>query len=159
MEDPRAPRVVVRIRVPFVDVDNSNRIHFTAMFRYMEVAEHELMRALGLPYASALFEVAFPRVHLECDFHAGIIYDDLLDVEARIEHVGTRSWTVAFAARHVALNLPAGDEVSGRPAAVGRMVIVAMDPATQRATSLPEALRRALCGEQVNKHITEGTES
>lgn len=133
------PSATVRIRVAFVDVDSSLRIHFTAMFRYMEVAEHELMRSIGLPYATALQSLAFPRVHLECDFQGALRYDDELDVTARIERVGGSSWTVAFAA------YPPGAVSTDAPTlATGRMTIVAMDPATERATPLPEELRRAL---------------
>ena len=76
------PRAIARIRVSFADVDSSQRIHFTAMFRYFEVAEHELMRSIGQPYATMLFASAFPRVHLECDFRGAVQYDDLLDVTA-----------------------------------------------------------------------------
>jgi YbgC/YbaW family acyl-CoA thioester hydrolase len=139
---------VIRVRVPFVDVDSSMRIHFTAMFRYLELAEHELMRTLGTPYgSSSLFaDLAMPRVHLSCDFMGAVVFEDQLEVEARVEKVGTSSWTVAFTARKVARS-------NGQPlereeaVAQGRMVIVAMDPATQRATPLPEALRRALTGQ------------
>ena len=135
------PSATVHVRVPFVDVDSSLRIHFTAMFRYMEVAEHELMRSLGLPYATALRTLAFPRVHLDCDFHRAIAYDDELDVTAKIERVGGSSWTVLFTA------LPSGAEPTAPALAVGHMTIVAMDQATERATALPDDLRRALMGE------------
>ena len=136
------PSATVHVRVPFVDVDSSLRIHFTAMFRYMEVAEHELMRALGLPYATALQSLAFPRVHLDCDFHRAIAYDDELDVTATVERVGGSSWTVLFTA------LPSGAEPTAPTLAVGHMTIVAMDSATERATALPDDLRRALLGEE-----------
>ncbi|HEX8995475.1 MAG TPA: thioesterase family protein [Ktedonobacterales bacterium] len=135
------PRATIRIRVPFVDVDTSNRIHYTAVMRYWEVAEHTLMRSIGFPYATALREVAFPRVHVSADFRGAILFDDELDVEARVERVGSSSWTVAFAARRAS-------EGADAPAlANGRMTIVAMDPATERAMPLPEELRRALSGE------------
>jgi YbgC/YbaW family acyl-CoA thioester hydrolase len=134
---PEMPQATIRIRVQFGDVDGSQRIHFTAMFRYMEVAEHQLMRSIGMPYATALQGQAFPRVHLECDFRSAILYDDELDVTARMDGVGTSSWTVAFTTCN-----------ASRPdspvAAEGRMVIVAMDPASERAIPLPEELRRAL---------------
>jgi YbgC/YbaW family acyl-CoA thioester hydrolase len=142
------PAATIMVRVPFVDVDSSMRIHFTAMFRYMELAEHELMRALGTPYTpSSLFaELAMPRVHLSCDFMGAVAFDDQLEVEARVEKVGTTSWTVAFTARKVAG--PNGQAVEREETvAQGRMVIVAMDPATQRATPLPAALRHALTAE------------
>ncbi|HEV2460317.1 MAG TPA: thioesterase family protein [Ktedonobacterales bacterium] len=141
------PTVTIRVRVPFVDVDSSGRIHFTALFRYMEVAEHELMRAIGLPYATALRDTAFPRVHLSADFRAAATYDMLLDVEARVERVGTTSWTLVFTTRRA----PEDDGVPGAPPgaliAEGHMTIVAMDPATERPVPLPDSLRRALGGE------------
>ena len=43
----------ISIRVPFHDVDSTGRIHFTAMFRYMEIAEHELRRSIGFPQATS----------------------------------------------------------------------------------------------------------
>jgi acyl-CoA thioesterase FadM len=55
--------VHVVIRIPFVDVDQSRRIHSTAMFRYMEVAEHELMRSLDFPFTRLFQEFEAPRVH------------------------------------------------------------------------------------------------
>ena len=134
------PRATVRIRVPFVDVDSSDRIHFTAVMRYWEVAEHALMRSLHLPYATTLSEVAFPRVHVSADFKGGIRFDDELDVEARVDRVGSTSWTIAFTAR------PADAGEDAPILAEGRMTIVAMDPTTERSIPLPAELRRALMG-------------
>lgn len=133
------PSATVHVRVPFVDVDSSMRIHYTAMFRYMEVAEHALMRSLGLPYSTALQTFAFPRVHLECDFQGAIRYDDEIDVIARVERVGNSSWSIAFAA------YPTDAAPTETPTlATGRMTIVAMDPVTERAAPLPDELRHAL---------------
>lgn len=134
------PRAKVRIRVPFVDVDSSNRIHYTAVMRYWEVAEHALMRNLNLPYSTTLLDVAFPRVHVSADFKGPILFDDEIDVEARVERVGSSSWTLDFTARKA-------DSPDDAPTlAEGRMTIVAMDPTTQRARPLPAELRRALSG-------------
>lgn len=135
------PSVTIHVRVPFVDVDSSMRIHFTAMFRYMEIAEHELMRSLGFQYATSLKSYAFPRVHLECDFQGAIRYDDEIDVAARIERVGASSWTVAFAAYP-----PNAASSDGPTLATGRMTIVSMDPTTERSAPLPDELRRVLLG-------------
>ena len=70
------PQVSIRVRVAFYDVDSSGRIHYTAVMRYMEIAEHSLMRSIGFPYATTLLDIAFPRVHVACDFHGAIGYDD-----------------------------------------------------------------------------------
>ena len=143
------PSATVRIRVPFVDVDSSDRIHFTAMMRYFEVAEHAMMRAVGLPYATALRDTAFPRVHLDVDFRAPVVFDMLLDVEARVERLGTTSWSNAFSVRRAPDDDAdlVGAAAPGALVAEGHMTIVAMDPATQRPTPLPAALRRALTAE------------
>jgi YbgC/YbaW family acyl-CoA thioester hydrolase len=144
------PQASVHVRVPFHDVDSSKRIHFTAMLRYMELAEHELMRSIGFPYAAPLLNVAFPRVHISCDFCRAIRYDDELVVTARVEHVGRSSWTVAFTARFAQEEKAAiqGDVAgTGGAAAQGRMTIVAMDPQTEHARPLPEELRYALAAE------------
>jgi YbgC/YbaW family acyl-CoA thioester hydrolase len=138
------PHASIRIRVPFVDVDSSDRIHFTAVMRYWEVAEHALMRSLGLPYATALREVAFPRVHVSADFKGGILFDDELEVEARVARVGSSSWTVVFTARHAVAGAASDAGADAPTLAEGRMTIVAMDPATERAIPLPAELRRAL---------------
>ncbi len=142
------PQASLRIRVPFVDVDSSQRIHFTAMFRYMELAEHELMRRIGMPYATTLQGIACPRAHLSCDFRGAIVFDDQIVMDARVERVGSSSWTVGFVARHLCgpgqPDVALGEVQPGEVVAEGRMVIVAMDPSTERSTALPDALRRAL---------------
>src|SRR5215469_9914559 len=119
------PHATTRIRVPFVDVDSSDRIHFTAVMRYWEVAEHTLMRSIGMPYATALHEVACPRVHVSADFKGPIVFDDILDIEARVAHVGKSSWTIAFTARH------ADTSPDATLLAEGRMTVVTMDPTTE----------------------------
>ena len=158
-----APQATTRIRVPFVDIDSSQRIHYTALFRYYEIAEHTLMRAIGMPYATMLGDVAYPRVSLTCDIKRAIVFDDQLDVAAEVDRVGSSSWTIAFTVRAAAerdeaangygvaaltaspASTPSPDE---RPIiATGRMTIVAMDPATERAMPLPPKLRQALTGD------------
>ena len=40
---------VTRRRVEFMDTDMAGIVHFATFFRYMETAEHELLRKLGIP--------------------------------------------------------------------------------------------------------------
>ena len=134
----------IRIRVPFHDVDSTGRIHFTAMLRYMEIAEHELRRSIGFPEATAFPGIAFPRVHVECDFRGGIRYDDEVVIDAQVERVGRSSWTVVFRARVSEEAGNRGQREMGPIVAEGRMTMVAMDSKTERAIALPENLRAAL---------------
>jgi acyl-CoA thioesterase FadM len=77
-----------------------------------------------------------------------------------VDCVGSSSWTIAFTVRAaherddgatvygVAVTPPADATPDERPIiATGRMTIVAMDPATERARPIPEELRHALTGE------------
>jgi acyl-CoA thioester hydrolase len=137
------PQARIQVRVPFSDVDSSQRIHFTAMLRYMEIAEHELARSLGFPYAITQKDIVFPRVHVACDYLRGISYDDELTIEARVEQVGRSSWTVAFQA-YFTEEIKQSEQKGGEPAARGKMTMVAMDPQTGRARPLPDELRAAL---------------
>ena len=54
------------VRILFIDTDASGRIHYTALLRYFEAAEIELFREAGAQEDRD--EVAFPRVHVECDY-------------------------------------------------------------------------------------------
>ena len=138
------PQTSITIRVPFHDVDSTGRIHFTAIFRYMEIAEHELRRSIGFPEATSFKDIAFPRVHVECDFRGAIRYDDELTVEAQVDRVRHSSWTVAIIVR---ITQEAGkiEQQGVSPlVAEGYMTMVAMDRRTERAIPLPEALRSAL---------------
>lgn len=126
-----------RSRVRFSDTDASGRIHYSAMFRFMEAAEEEFLRSLGVPYSgiAASLGLSFPRVHVEAQFVAGLRYDDVVDVEVSVERVGETSFTLYFDA-----------SMEGAPAARGRMTVVCMSVASERAASLPLELAAALRG-------------
>jgi acyl-CoA thioester hydrolase len=139
------PHPCIYVRVPFSDVDSSNRIHFTAMLRYMENAEHELVRALGFPRSTSFPDMSFPRVHVSCDYRRAVGYDDDLVVEARVEHVGRSSWSVFFAAYFTE---EAKEQANPQYVAIGKTTIVGVDRETQRARPLPDELRQALINQQ-----------
>src|SRR5437868_157706 len=114
------------------------------MFRYMEIAEHELRRSIGFPQAISFPNIAFPRVHVACDFHGAVRYDEEVTIEAVVESVGRSSWTVAFSAR---VTKEAGSRAQKEMppiVAEGQMTMVAMNPKTERAIPLPDDLRSAL---------------
>ncbi|HKD77119.1 MAG TPA: thioesterase family protein [Ktedonobacterales bacterium] len=145
------PQVQTRIRVPFPDVDSSGRIHFIALFRYFEVADHDLMRAIGYPYSVLFRDQAYPRVHASCDYRGPIYFDDVLVITARIAHVGTSSWTVAFAAQVAEPSAIMPDDQRDITAVVaeGKITIASMHPQEQRAIPIPNGLRQALSGESL----------
>jgi YbgC/YbaW family acyl-CoA thioester hydrolase len=85
---------VERLRVRWVDTDASGRIHYTAAFRYFEIAEWELFRRVGI--SSKDSEFGFPRVEVKATFRAPLYADDEIAVHVRPEKLGHTSITFAF---------------------------------------------------------------
>src|SRR5262245_54290813 len=102
-------------RVEFGDTDMAGIVHFANFFRYMESAETEFLRSLGL---SVSWEqdgrrYGFPRVSATCDFSRPARFGDLLTVAVTVEKVGQKSVTY----RHDFTR-------DGNPIAVGRITAV-----------------------------------
>jgi YbgC/YbaW family acyl-CoA thioester hydrolase len=86
-----------RFRVRWIDTDAGGRIHFTAAFRWVEAAETELFRTLGL------FDEwggEFPRRQVEAEFFRMLVFDDEIELTIRVENVGRSSIRFAWEARH-----------------------------------------------------------
>lgn len=85
--------------VEFSDTDMAGIAHFSAFFRYMESAEHALLRSLGLSVHHKLEDgvaVSFPRVSAACDYTSPAYCEDDLDIQVTIERLGTKSVSYAF---------------------------------------------------------------
>ena len=120
--------------VRFVDTDASGRIHYTAMLRHFEAAEHEFLEHLGCSYqAGRGFDVDFPRVHVEVDFMIPLSYNDRIEVQVSVERIGKTSFTLAF------LTL-----LAGQPATKGRIVVVAIDRQARKPVPVPERMLECL---------------
>ncbi len=123
-------------RIRFIDTDASGRIHYTCMFRYFESAEVEFLRTLGMSYESRLPYV-FPRVHVECNYMAAVVHDDLLTFELSVGKIGRASIKLEY---HV--------YKAGAMVAFGSVTIVCMDKRTQVAAHIPEDVRAMLLAAQ-----------
>jgi len=84
--------------VEFADTDMAGIMHFASYFRYMEAAEHELLRNLGFSVYSVIDGdvVSFPRVAASCQFHSPARCEDILDIDVTVRRVGTKSVTYGF---------------------------------------------------------------
>jgi acyl-CoA thioester hydrolase len=84
--------------VEFADTDMAGIIHFSAYFRYMESAEHELLRSLGYSVYSEVdgVPISFPRVAASCEFDTPAKCEDTLDIAVTVRHVGNTSVTYGF---------------------------------------------------------------
>ncbi|MGA2253645.1 MAG: thioesterase family protein [Thermoguttaceae bacterium] len=121
-----------RQRVEFADTDMAGIVHFSNFFRYMERAEHEFLRSLGLSVHGVNGDelVSWPRVQAECKFRAPLRFEDELDVHLLVREKRSKSVTYEF---HFCRQ---GDE---NPAAIGSITVVcvSIDRATGRMTPIP----------------------
>lgn len=137
-------RFVYSDRVQFADTDMAGIVHFANFFRYLERAEHAFFKSLGLsiverpPEVPAEERVGWPRVHASCDYHAPLVFDDVMEIEVLLEEVRTRSLRYGFRVR----------KEDGTLCAEGRVttVCVRKDRATgkMRAVDIPERIRRKM---------------
>lgn len=91
-----------RRMVEFSDTDMAGIMHFSAFFRFMESAEHALLRSLGLsvfgiddPQGGDAV-ISFPRVSARCDFSSPARCEDDLDIEVVVQKLGKSSVTYGF---------------------------------------------------------------
>ncbi len=106
-------------RVEFSDTDAAGIMHFSAFFRFMEQAEHDLLRSLDLSVVM-VDEVAkagggklsWPRVHADCDFRSPAHYEDVLDIEVTIGRLGEKSASYNFRFSHGGKELATGEITS-----------------------------------------------
>jgi YbgC/YbaW family acyl-CoA thioester hydrolase len=123
--------------VRWSDVDFAGIIFYGAYLRFFEIAETELFREAGIPYADVFdrFGIWLPRVHLDCDFKYPARLDDRLRVAACFTEFGSSSMKVAFNVLHVG---------ASRLAAAGHEVLVCTDRSTLRPRPVPSELRELL---------------
>ena len=125
--------------VEFSDTDMAGIAHFSAFFRYMESAEHALLRSLGLSVFQKLDgddALSFPRVNAQCDYQSPVRCEDTLDIAVTIQRLGTKSVTYAF-----------DMTLDGTPVAAGRMTSVCcrIEPGQPpQAVAIPEEIAEKL---------------
>lgn len=85
-------------RVDFCDTDMAGIVHFSNYFRYMEAAETAFLRSLGLSGALAHTHSGFclPRVHVECDYTAPLLFEDEVRIQLLVKKKGARTLTYLF---------------------------------------------------------------
>ena len=135
MTQPRWHEVKERVR--WSDVDASGIIRWSAYTRLVELAETELFRSIGFPYATLWdqLDIWLPRVQFHIDCRSPVRLDDLVDVEIGVERIGSSSIRFAFAVKKVE---------GGALAAEGYLVVVAIDRQEGKSVAVPAALATAL---------------
>jgi len=129
-----------RRRVEFRDTDAAGIVHFSAFFPMMEAAEHEMLRSLGVAVLpkreSGESPLTWPRVSASCDYQAAARFEDWLDIEVQVAHIGRTSVRHEFHFR-----------CGGKPVATGQLTVVCcrLEPGGNLTkTEIPAETRRLL---------------
>jgi acyl-CoA thioester hydrolase len=127
-------------RVEFADTDMAGIAHFANFFRWMEAAEVEFLRSIGLSVSMTAggLKLALPRVSASCDFMRPVFFEDRLDISVTLEKIGRSSLTYLFdfhkAGEHIA---------RGKITAVCCQVA---DDKKLQAIEIPSPIREKLAG-------------
>jgi acyl-CoA thioester hydrolase len=125
-------------RVEFGDTDMAGIMHFSNFFRFMEVAESDFLRSLGLSVSWIADGVkwGFPRVSAACDFQKPARFQDLLTIAVSVEKIEK---SVSY--RHEFTN------ERGEPIAIGRITAVfcrSTGPNNIESLAIPADIRAKL---------------
>jgi len=123
--------------VRWSDIDRAGIIYYGQFLRFFEIAETELFRAVGLPYAEVFdrLDIWLPRVQIHFDFRKPLLLDDLIEVSAYVGRFGTKSLTLQF-------------EVTRKGesglVAEGHVVLASVSRSTFKSVPVPEEIRERL---------------
>jgi acyl-CoA thioester hydrolase len=98
-EEAMGEQFLTERRVEFCETDAAGIVHFASYLCYMEQAEHEFLRSLGLSVCEPQGEgwhLSWPRVHVECDFLGSAKFEDVLAIDVRVARLGGKSITYEF---------------------------------------------------------------
>jgi acyl-CoA thioester hydrolase len=87
-------------RVEFCETDMAGIVHFSNFYKWMEQAEHEFFRSLGLSIVHHLPDgstIGWPRVTAHCRFESPARYEDVLTVRLTVQRIGVKSLTMDVA--------------------------------------------------------------
>lgn len=132
-----AKAFAVAERVRWIDCDAAQIIHYGSYIRFFEIAETEMYRSIGLPYATAFNEIdAFPiRAEYHCAYRHPARLDDLMRIEVWVGRWGTTSFTLFFRFTR---------QEDGYLLAEGYCRAVCVDRREKRPVPIPERLRESL---------------
>ena len=85
-------------RLQFRDTDAAGIAHFTSFFGYMEEAEHEMLRSIGIQVMTddPGGTISWPRVSAKCDFRAPLRFDEEFVIEVCVAELSQKSVKYGF---------------------------------------------------------------
>jgi len=124
-----------RLRVRWAEVDRQGIVFNGHYLAYFDVGITEYYRALGFPYPDGLLSHGTDLYvkKAEVEYHASAVYDDEIDVCARVDRIGRSSFDFLLEVHR-----------GGQLLVSGKVVYVNADPTTRKSAPVPEFLRAAI---------------
>jgi len=87
--------LVTRRRIEFADTDMAGIVHFARFFVFMETAEHELLRHLGMEVHAEMdgMRIGWPRKASRCEYFRPLRFADEVVIRVRVARKGRTSLT------------------------------------------------------------------
>lgn len=124
-------------RIYYEDTDAAGVVYYANYLRYFERGRAEFLRERGLSVRDLQEQgYIFPVVHLEIDYRAPAVLDDLIRVETAVEEVTGATLTLRQRVVRVA---------DGKGLVEGRVTLACFGP-DRRVKRLPKALVQLLKG-------------
>ncbi len=125
----------MEIRVYYEDTDAGGVVYHSNYLKYFERGRTEYLRDRGLSVGEmAQRGFVFPVVHLEIDYRAPALHDDLLKVQTVVLEVGKTSFTLGQQVLRA---------IDGKLLADGKVKLVCVGPG-MKAKRLPEEIIQAI---------------
>jgi len=130
-------KFTIEEHVRWSDIDRAGIIYYGQFLRFFEIAETELFRSVGLPYAEIFdrLDIWLPRVQIHFDFHKPLVLDDLIEVSAYVGRFGVKS---------LALNFEVARKAQPGIVADGHVVLVCVSRSTFKSVPIPDEIRQRL---------------
>lgn len=130
-------RFTVTEQVRWSDTDRAGIIYYGQFLRFIEVAEMEMFRAVGLPYSEVFdrLDIWLPRVQIHFNFRRPLLLEDRIQVSAFVKAFGTKSLTLGFEVHRQRENDLVAD---------GQVVLACVTRTDFQPVAVPEEIRRGL---------------
>lgn len=134
---PNSAPFVIYDRIRWSDCDPLGIVYYGAYLRFFEIAEFEMLRAVGLPYDVLRVEhgVWLPRKALHAEFHRPAAMDEEIRVAVSVDKIGTTSITFRFEVARAS---------DGAPRASATLTVVSVDKETMEKRPVPDWVREKL---------------
>ncbi len=130
-------RFTVTEQVRWSDTDRAGIIYYGQFLRFIEVAEMEMFRAVGLPYSEVFdrLDIWLPRVKIDFNFRRPLLLEDKIQVSAFVKEFGTKSLTLGFEVHRQKENDLVAD---------GQVVLACVTRGDFKAIPIPDEIRKGL---------------